>query len=43
MLLNRKNAEGDLDCEEETRALMLLQLQCYARDAASEIDLIKQV
>ena len=43
MLLNKKNRDGDLDCEEETRSLMLLQLQCYGRDAVDEMDLIEQV
>jgi hypothetical protein len=43
MLLNKKNRDGDIDCEEETRSLMLLQLQSYGRDAVDEMDLIDQV
>jgi hypothetical protein len=43
MLLNKKNRDGDIDCEEETRSLMLLQLQSYGRDAVDEMDLIEQV
>ena len=42
-LLNKKNEDGDLDLEEETRQLMILQLQSYARDSIGEIDMIKQV
>ena len=42
-LLNKKNEEGDLDCEEESRTLMLLQLQSYCTDSLDELDLIKQV
>ena len=43
MLLNKKIRDGDLDCDEETRSLMLLQLQSYGRDAVDEMDLIEQV
>ena len=42
-LLLKKNAEGDLDCEEDTRQLTILQLQSYARDAVEELDMIKEV
>lgn len=41
-LLNKKNEEGDLDCEEESRSLMILQLQSYCTDSLDELDLIKQ-
>ena len=43
MLLNKKGRDGDLDCEEETRSLLLLQLQSYGRDSVDEMDLIQQV
>ena len=42
-LLLKKNTEGDLDCEEDTRQLTILQLQSYARDAVEELDMIKEV
>eukprot|EP00596_Hydrurales_sp_CCMP1899_P008865 CAMPEP_0119036962 /NCGR_PEP_ID=MMETSP1177-20130426/5011_1 /TAXON_ID=2985 /ORGANISM="Ochromonas sp, Strain CCMP1899" /LENGTH=356 /DNA_ID=CAMNT_0006997549 /DNA_START=148 /DNA_END=1215 /DNA_ORIENTATION=- len=41
-LLEKKTSEEDLDNEDETRGLMVLQLQCYARDAIDELDVIKQ-
>ena len=43
MLLSKKGRDGDLDCEEETRSLLLLQLQSYGRDSVDEMDLIQQV
>jgi hypothetical protein len=32
-----------MDCEEESRSLMVLQLQSYCTDSLDELDLIKQV